>query len=166
MLRTLILSAIVCLGLSACGEPGPQTWNANLDANCKPHDPVDKLYALLSPAKFWREQEYDMGTLKKAGEKNLEISRQVLDDSRAQKGEFFQHANKTARDLGLSGKAMRDHVKKNVDRYNQEVKAIEDRLKVQEKALRWIQKCEQRVIVELRKLNLSPVEFDSEKRPM
>ena len=166
MLRTLALSMIICLGLTACGEPGPQSWNANLDINCKPQDPADKLYAMLSPAKFWREQEYDMGTLKKAGNKNMEISRQVLDDARAQKGEFFQRANETARERGLSGKEMREHVKKNVDRYNLEIKAIEDRLKLQEKSLRWIQKCEQAVVVELRKLNLAPVEFDSEKRPM
>ncbi|SCA57328.1 exported hypothetical protein [Candidatus Terasakiella magnetica] len=166
MKKTLRIFSMGCLlALSACGEPAPVTWNANLDVDCKPQDPLDKAYATLSTKKFWREQEYDMGTLKKAGEKNLSMSRTVLDDSRGQKGEYFQRAQKAARDLGLSGAAQRAHVKENMDRYDAEVKDIEMRIKYQENALSWVRKCTTAVHAELRKLSLSPVEYDPEKRP-
>ncbi|NVJ93161.1 MAG: hypothetical protein HWE34_15970 [Methylocystaceae bacterium] len=161
------ITAAACLifALSGCGEPAPAAWTANLDANCKPQDPLDKIYAFLSPKKFWREQEYDLGNLKKAGQKNLEMSKSVLDDSKAQKGEFFQKAEKAATDLGLSGKDKREHVKKNMDRYNKEVSDIEARLKEQEIANTWIRKCEQEVERQLRLLKLPPIKYDPEKRP-
>ncbi|WP_135079990.1 hypothetical protein [Terasakiella sp. SH-1] len=161
-----ILTICSATVLTACGEPAPAAWNANLDISCKPHDPYDKLYASLSPEKFWREQEYDMGTMDKAGRKNIEMSKMVLDDSRAQKGDYFQRAQQAARDLGLTGSAKRNHVKENMDRYNQEVKDIEMRLKQQETALNWVRKCKNAVDTELRKLGLQPVKYDPEKRPM
>ncbi|MDV7339971.1 hypothetical protein RYZ26_10225 [Terasakiella sp. A23] len=166
MIKRGLLSFGFILALTACGEPAPAGWNANIDIDCKPHDPYDKLYAMISPKKFWREQEYDIGSLKAAGTKNLELSKSVLQDSLAQKGEYFQRADKAARDLGLTGKAKRDHVKDNMDRYDKEVKAIEERLKMQETAITWIKKCEPKVQQELRKLKLAPVEYDPEKRPM
>lgn len=152
--------------LAACGEPAPAAWNANLDIDCQPQDPYDKLYASLAPEKFWREQEYDMGSLMKAGEKNLEMSQQVLDESRAQKGQYLQRAEQAASDLGLSGQARRDHIRDNIERYNKEVDDIKQRLDRQEVALNWVRKCTRAVQRELRKLNLEPVEYDPEKRPM
>jgi len=152
--------------LAACGEPAPVAWNANLDINCLPHDPLDKTYAALSPKKFWREQEYDLGTLMAAGQKNMEMSTQVLEDSLSQQGEFLQLAQKAADDLGLSGAARRDHIRDNIDRYNKEVDDIKERLKQQEEGLAWVRKCTNAVQQELRKLNLFPVEYDPEKRPM
>jgi len=159
------ISLALIMTLSACGESAPAAWNANLDINCKPHDPFDKSYAFLSPKKFWREQEYDLGTLMKAGQKNKEMSTQVLDESRAQKGEYFQRAEQAALELGLSGSAKRAHVKDYMDRYNEEVSDIEMRIKTQDAALQWVRKCATAVQQELRKLKLAPVEYDPEKRP-
>ena len=152
----------IAMGLAACGEPAPAGWNANIDLNCKPHDPYDKLYATLSPEKFWREQEYDMGSLLAAGQKNMEMSKIVLDDSRAQKGQFLSRAQQAARELGLKGKDARAHIKANVDRYDEEVKAIEMRLKKQDAANSWVRKCQKSVERELRQLGLRPVEYDPE----
>jgi len=166
MIKRGLLSFGFMLALAACGEPAPAAWNANIDASCKPHDPYDKAYAMVSPAKFWREQEYDLGNMKAAGTKNLSMSKTILQDSLGQKGEYFQRAEKAARDLGLSGKSKREHVKDNMDRYDKEVKDIEVRIKMQERAIDWIQKCEPKVQQELRKLKLSPVKYDPEKRPM
>ncbi len=162
--KTCIFALIFML--SACGEPAPAAWTANLDIDCKPQDPLDKTYAALSPKKFWREQEYDMGNLLKAGQKNLEMSTKVLEDSVSQKGEYLQLAQKAADDLGLSGSARRDHIRDNIDRYNKEVDAIKQRLEAQEKALSWVRKCTNAVHQELRKLNLTPLDYDPEKRPM
>ncbi|WP_028878352.1 hypothetical protein [Terasakiella pusilla] len=166
MKKMSLLSLGLLLALTACEEPAPAGWNANIDVNCKPQDPFDKTFAALSPKKFWREQEYDLGTLKAAGEKNLEMSQSVLDTSRAQKGDYFQRADQAANELGLRGKEKRDHVKKNMDRFEAEVKAIEDRLEKQKIANDWVRKCEQAVVRELRSLGLSPVPYDPEKRPM
>ena len=55
---SLILLATL---LGGCGEPAPtDAWNANLDANCQPQDPVDWLRANISSEKFWAEQVKDM----------------------------------------------------------------------------------------------------------
>ncbi len=156
---------VIVLGLAACGERAPAAWNANLDIACKPHDPYDKMFAMVAPKKFWREQEYDLGTMLKAGLKNIEMSTTVLQDSTSQKGEYLSRAQQAAREKGLSGKDARANVKKNMDRYNAEVKDIQDRLKAQEKANEWVRKCQKAVVQELRKLGLKPVEFDSEKHP-
>ena len=166
MKRLSLLSLSLMLMLSACGEPAPAGWNANIDANCKPHDPYDKTYAMLSPEKFWREQEYDLGTLKAAGSKNLTMSENVLESSRGQKGQYLARAEEAARELGLTGSARRAHIKENMDRFDKEVDAIESRIAQQKKANDWIRKCEQAVVRELRALGLSPVEYDPEKRPM
>ena len=165
-IKPVALTAFLALSLSACGERAPAAWNANLDIDCKPHDPYDKAYAAISPQKFWREQEYDLGTMLKAGQKNITMSSTVLDDSRAQKGEYFQRAEQAARDLGLSGKAKREHVKENMDRYNEEVADIETRIKAQKIAVEWVRKCQQSVVRELQKLKLQPIPYDPEKRPM
>ncbi len=167
-MKKILPAAFLSLGLSlsGCGEPAPAAWNANLDIDCYPQDPFDKTYAFLSPEKFWREQEYDMGTLLAAGRKNLEMSRQVLDDSTAQQGQYLQRAQEVAAELGLSGAESRAHVKANMDRYAKEVQDIEMRLKQQEEALSWVRKCARAVQGELRKRNLSPVKYDPEKRPM
>jgi hypothetical protein len=53
-----------------------------------------------------------------------------------------------------------------MDRFEAEVKAIEDRLEKQKIANDWVRKCEQAVVRELRSLGLSPVPYDPEKRPM
>jgi len=153
------------LGLAACGEAAPQGWNANLDAQCRPHDPVDKLSALLSPEDFWRQQEYDMGTLLKAGQTNRDLSQTVLDDSRAQQGDYFNRAQQAARELGLSGQAAREHVQENMDRFRDEMKTLETRLAGTIAAIVWVQRCQQTVTAELTKLGLSPVPFQSENRP-
>jgi len=166
MKKLAALPLSLMLLLSACGEPAPAGWNANIDVDCKPQDPFDKTFAFFSPEKFWREQEYDLGTLKAAGDKNLSMSQSVLDSSRGQKGEYLQRAEQAARELGLSGKERREHIKENMDRYDKEVKAIEDRIDMQKKANDWIRKCDQAVVRELRRLGLSPVEYDPEKRPM
>lgn len=166
LLKHSLIACSLAFFLSACGESAPAGWNANIDVDCNPHDPYDKIYATLAPEKFWREQEYDLGTMMAAGRKNLDMSRMVLDDSRAQKGEYFAKAQQAARDLGLTGKTQRDHVKENMDRYDKEVEAIDMRIKKQEKANDWVRKCQQSVVRELRNLGLAPVKYDPEKRPM
>jgi gas vesicle protein len=154
------------LFLAACGEPAPAGWNANLDIDCKPQDPVDKFLAAVSTDKFWRTQEYDMGSMLAAATKNLELSKQVLEDSQAQQGQYLQRAQEAARELGLRGSDAREHVRENMDRYKKEVDDIKARIEQTEKALAWIRKCDRAVDGELRKLGIQPVEYDPAKRPM
>lgn len=164
-LKHIVLSSLFVLGLSGCGEPAPIKWNANLDVNCKPQDIFDKASASVSAKKFWRMQEYDLGSLKKISQTNIKNVTVIFEDSRAQKGAFFTRADEAARNKGLSGKAKRAHVKENMDRYDQEVKALEIQLKDQKIALAWVQKCQRAVQTELRKLKLQPVAYNPAKRP-
>lgn len=164
LLKMTACAAIVA-GLAACGEPAPAAFNANLDVDCNPQDPLDKVYASLAPEGFWRAQEYDMGLMMSSTRKNIELSRAVLNDSIAQRADYFNRAQQAASDLGLSGAARRDHVKDNMDRYEAEVKDIQDRLEMQERTMSWLRQCTRSVDDELRKLGLEPQEFDPTRRP-
>jgi hypothetical protein len=165
--KYLVLSSFLALNLSACGgEKSPLTWNTNLDVNCKPQDFLDTISAKLAPESFWRNQEYDMGSLLKLSQTNTQNVSIILDDAHAQQGEFFSRAEQSANDLGLSGKEKREHVKANMDRYAAEVKALEDQLKVQKDGMEWVRKCQRVVQTELGKLQLMPVPYDPSKRPM
>lgn len=163
-MRHLVILGLVGF-LAACGESPPQGWNANLDANCHPQDPVDKLVALWSPEKFWRAQEYDMGTLLKAARTNRELSETILEDSRAQEGAYLSRAQQAARDKGLTGQAARAHVQDNVDRFREEMDALQTRLAETDAAIVWILKCQNMVRSELAQLGLRPIPFQSENRP-
>jgi len=164
--RYIVLGSVMMLGLSACGERAPLTWNANLDVNCKPQDVLDQISEKLAPESFWRNQEYDMGTLHKLSQNNIKNVTIILDDSRAQQGSYFARAEQAANDLGLKGKAKRKHVKGNMDRFAKEVKGLEKQLKVQKSGMEWVRKCQRVVQTELGKLKLKPVPYNPSNRPM
>ena len=164
--KHVVLGCVIAFGLSGCGERAPLTWNANIDVNCKPQDIFDQISQKLAPESFWRNQEYDMGTLQNLSRTNIKNVTIILEDSRAQKGSYFSRAEQAAVDLGLKGKAKRAHVKDNMDRFAAEVKGLEEQLKVQKNGLDWVRKCQRVVQTELRKLKLQPVPFDPAKRPM
>ncbi len=129
---------------AACGpRPPTDSFSANLDANCKPHDPYDKLAAMIDPRAFWLRAFYGMEGLIKAGNSNLEHSRQFLTENRSGRGQFRALVLERARELGYSPARAREMLADNMRAFELQAVGYKRNIERQRRELEWARGCRQ-----------------------
>jgi len=153
---TKALAIFLLVSLAACGpRPPTNSFSANLDANCSPHDPVDKLRAMITAKKFWLEQEYDFKSFLKSGQTNLKNSKDFLAQGESSREIYKAKVLTRARELKLSASKAGRMIKENMDIYDQQVQNFRDNIASQEAELVWTKQCMARIKLELSELGIS-----------
>ncbi len=152
--------AVLAIFLAACGpRPPTDSFSANLDANCNPQDPVDKLRATVTAKKFWLEQEYDFKSFLKSGKVNLKNSQDFLAEADANREGYRAKVLERARELKLSAAKAGRMVVENMEIYDRQVQNFKDNIVRQEAELDWSNRCMDRINVELASLGISNIDL-------
>lgn len=153
---TKSIIVFVLVALTACGpRPPTNSFSANLDANCNPHDPVDKLRALITRKKFWLEQEYDFNSFLKSGQTNLKNSKEFLAESEGNREAFKVKVITRSRELKLSATKAGRMINENLEIYDLQVQNFRDNIASQEAELAWTRLCQAKIRQELAEMGIS-----------
>ncbi|GAB6051669.1 hypothetical protein JCM17960_04890 [Magnetospira thiophila] len=162
--------AIVALGLvlpmASCGpRPPTDSFGSDLDANCKPQDPIDKLSALLSPKKFWLAREFELRAFIKAGEANIANSKNLLDDNRTRKNEYRGIAMEAAQKEGYKGAALKKFVEDYMREYEQMAVSSKRAIEQEKVELNWAMNCLKAVERQVVTLRVTPEDREAATPP-
>ncbi len=67
----MALAVFLLFGVPASAQP-TDSFNANLDENCRPDDIIDILRGKLTPRTFWEEQKKDFEYFIRSAKNNIE----------------------------------------------------------------------------------------------
>lgn len=156
----ILAFAVLAVFLTACGpRPPTDSFSANLDANCNPQDPVDKLRAVVTAKKFWLEQEYDFKSFLKSGKTNLKNSKDFLAEGEANREAYRAKVLERARELKLSASKAGKMIAENMEIYDRQVQNFRDNIVREEAELAWSNRCMERIKVELAALGISNIDL-------
>ncbi|CCQ75015.1 protein of unknown function [Magnetospira sp. QH-2] len=150
--------------VSACGPDAPvDSFGSDLDANCRPHDPIDKLGAAINPKKFWLAREFEMRAFIKAGESNIANSKVLLTENRTRKNEYRTIATAEAKKAGYSGADLKNFIAKYMKEHEQMAISSKRAIESEKRELAWAMRCLKVVQGEVRKLKVTREEREAAK---